>query len=351
MAASLAALSPDLLGIIADFCLEFEREDRSLLDLRSTCRWVEAGLRSKWIDAYFSCRVLDLDAAKLAEATAVGTIPEFARATTVLEVQCRDESKIKQFNSEHDNTQPSAEILDLSFRLLAALQYYKNIKTIEFIPTRDGINETRSDSDGLVIGYSATFSFIILAVQACGLRPESIFTVHPKDEEFPCVFELTSSEFMPQLRDCFSALKLFRCRLAVHDTERGVSDFAHDFALGLNLMQSLTSLTLDFHASTDDGLAAIFFKELNFTVRLPQLAGLHLRGLSCSVQDLISFIIKHAATLERCTLALITATEDVAMLLYRTLLGDIQSKCKLSYLSVRWLKLCWRIKPLSTFPR
>jgi hypothetical protein len=126
MASSLDALPPELLSIIATFCVEVDDENEDpLLRLRSTSRTVQAGTRHAWLYQYFSERDIALTPAKLNQVNEVTSNSEFARIVTAISMFCKDDKE--RFNSGGNDLATAAEDVTLDRVLGDALRGLPNL--------------------------------------------------------------------------------------------------------------------------------------------------------------------------------------------------------------------------------
>ena len=338
MAPSLKSLPTELLEMIAYCCIAgvADNDDHTLLKLRATCSTIQAATRRCWVETYFTYRNVDLNASKLAQLKDVGKIPEFARAAKVFEVRCKDDSK--QFNTGDSSSQLSAEAMDLSLSFLTALafQNFKNLESIEFQPTKESASEQRTEQENLVIDFSNTFSFVLLAVQVCGVLPQHIYSPHG-EQAYPTNFRIKTWKWMPQLSNCFLHLETFDICVELDRMSLAQPGLARDFATAINSMQSLTRLYLDFSYTTNEADKSGFFKELFENVCLLHLDEIYLMNVACYVGDLTHFLLKHASKLKCCRLWGISSYEAQATALFRTMLDRLRTSFDLEYLGIAGL--------------
>jgi hypothetical protein len=212
---------------------------------------------------------VDLESGKLAQLKEIGAVPDLARATTTLVIRCKDDSKL--LDVQYGISQPSAELFELSFKVLLALQNFGNVTTIKFKPEEQDWDEEQDCEeprivDGEPIDFTNTYSLVILAAQACGLRPHEIIW---SSVFFDGEFKITTCEAIQRMAECFSNLRTFELCLADHNRSQSLRSFAKDLAIGLNVMQSLSRLSLDFSPSFINEGFTLFFKELVQGVHLP----------------------------------------------------------------------------------
>ena len=330
MASSLEALPPELLDNIARCCL-LEPNNNTLFNLRLACRSIEVATRRIWRAAFFTARYLDLDVVKLGKLTQIGAVRELARTTTALVVRCKDDSK--QLSSEIRTSQPSAELMNLSFVTVLALQKFRNVHTIKFEPTPSGVRDDRDEDGDTIIDFSHTFSFVLLAAQACGLRLLHIVQDRKKAILSRCDFKLTNVTNMLQLSDCFSDLQSLEVGIEAQNLQTH-PQLAKHLASSIHLMRSLTSITLDFGLSNDVNRLGVIFAELANSVHLPHVVRMDLIDLACYVQDLTHFLVKHASTLTECMLRCTTLLESDAITAVRILLETLRDALHLEHLRI-----------------
>jgi hypothetical protein len=146
-------------------------------------------------------------------------------------------------------------------------------------------------------------------------------------------FGVTDISSIPQLGELLSGVKRLELqRLGVPPSQNKGSTFAQQLARSLNLMQSLTRLTL-----CDENRGGFVMHELGSHVYLPFLAKIWLDDIDFRLHDMITFLRKHTKTLKTCEISRIAPMETDAEYVYRILLETLRDSFHLRKLTVGFL--------------
>lgn len=326
MTASLDGLPPELLTCIAEVVLDDESlQSHELLQLRSTCRTIEAAIRRTWVRAYFAVRSITMDSAKITELKQVVAVPEFASVTKELCIDC-------------DKAELSAEsLMQISSPLSIALRPLQNVETITFGPPPDFSYDELHSNGIMDIDFSDAFSIVLFAAQACGIQPQCIGVNTEDCQAFDANMRITNCRSMRLLPDCFTRLATIKLLVEVDEEIETLVDLATDLAGGLNLMQCLTRLSIDFPTPPSSLELAIFFTELVDRVHLPSIMEIHVRSLFCLVSALTRLLIMHTTTLTKVKLRTITSVHDDGLESFRNMPREMQDSLRLETLEMEEL--------------
>ena len=324
--ATLEGLPPELLGLVADFCL-----DQSVFDLRLTSRAVEAAVHYEWLHRFFSARTLELTSEHLASVKKIVEILEYAAVTNTIVVRCIDTDATQEETSQ-------GEEWSAAFYLALVLSRLRNLKSVVFVPTFSSLSgETNEDGDD-VVDYSSSFHFVMRAIQACELRPKCIKFSAVLEEYVGAVKKRDKVEFkmgdldnINQLTSCLSEVETFEIGIdAVPAPAR-----ANSFAIGIHSMPLLRRLALRF---SNDGRGNAIIKGLASATHLPALANIEFRNVFCNVHNLMQFLHKHADTVTVCTLKGIISSGPHAISYFQLLLVMLRDAMHLDQLAIADLK-------------
>lgn len=334
MDASLEGLPTELLGLIAECCCALNDDRLTLLNLRLASRTIESAVRGSWIGAYFTHRNVDIDKSALETLCEVSDISEFAREVKVLRIRCKDDLKYHRNPDSTGAEEPLGEYVHLCRMMWQAFRNFQNVKTIEFLPTIDGVNDQCTEKGDAVLDYGMTFSYVLVAAQQSGLRPRCIrragLEYHPCDAEF----RMSAAVDLSTLSECCSDLRLFETKISLEAPWDEIPALAKQFAFGLNRLASLASLSLDFNSSSHWGPRAIFIRELAQHVYLPYLEIIDLGSASWFLSEMTAFLAKHVNTMTHLRLKCLDIFESDIIPPINAMLEKLQESPGLEYLDI-----------------
>lgn len=319
MSASLDGLPPELLENIADLCLE--HEENTLLQLRSTCRTVEAGTHRTWVSAYFYLRRLSLEPAKLAELRDIGSVPALAHEVVQVEVVCKDDAQL--LGTDENDASLTTAAAKLGPLLTRAFQNLEDLVEVSFVPEEPA--DAHAANEEHTIDFSATCSLVLWALQTCGLSPYRLSAINLDVEK--TFFFINKSSAMVQIGDCCPRVMSLELCLGAPDHFTGLHNqtheaFADSFAQAVVKMPYLQSIKWVF-ASSELGLPVL--KRLSKIEPLPYLYEITVASVGCQVRDLSKFLLKHATTLKTCNIMRVMPLEGDPSREYRDLLETFHS--------------------------
>ena len=332
MSLSLEKLPPEIIGIIADYCVEYDiqqgknEETGTLLKLRATCRSIKAGTHDSWLYSYFNDRYLDLCPAKLKELKAMAACPELARAVKVLIVRCEDDTKV--FQQDQQGNPQFLELIKLSCLTTLAMQHLQNLEAINFqISKVDAREFPTTNGTRRAVECSKTVSLVLSIVETCGLCPTAISNVVWQAGTDLGFTDISSMPQLPVLLSGLTSLEL-QCPGLLARAVNG-NNFAQELSRSLNLMQSLTQLCL-----VDEYRNGSVMHELCMDVYLPSLDTIWLDNIKCRIHEMTTFLRKHTRTLDVCAICNIVPMEEDGEDRYRDLLKTLRDSFHLSTLRV-----------------
>ena len=334
MPSRLQSLPPELLEIIAGFCMA-KGDRESLLQLRATCPDLEVKCQRIWLDEYFSCRYVKLDITKLAELREVTKVPHLAAAVTEIDVLCKDDPKLRE-TEEFDELSmaTSSEVLMKYSALLAlALQNLKNLDTILFDPIALDCTDRNLDKGVSFVDISDTFSVVMSAVQACALHPKTMSGIRHDTEHFE--FGIARPSPTLHLEGCLDKLEVLEMFFpnVLFSTEAQLPDIGHREQIGrwLTHMPDLKTLDLGFCHSLRSQET---FRSIVETAFIPHMRYIRLGPLRCRLRDLKVFLMAHAVTLRSCNLISVSFATTVSVDKFACLLIDMRDKLRLDNFSM-----------------
>lgn len=277
---------------------------------------------------YFESRYLDLELKKINVLKEVAAVPHLARKVETIYVRCVDNSKLLQ-----------TETTKLSILTTLAIQSFRNLVEVIFIPSASGINDLSGmEDDEPFIDFSETYSIVLFAIQTCGLRPNQIGckTIDSWLGLYGDVnMGIGTCPEPSSLKECYSALRTFQIDLQSPVETRHRLTFAKDFAHCVNLMQSLTILSITSFGYGDATAPMEFvMSTMSEDLYLPCLETIELKMVKCRIQDLNAFLSRHARTIASCQSLFIAAVETNASSLYRNLLKMLRDEFHLESLEI-----------------
>lgn len=304
MASALENLPTELIEVVSDFCILLDTEDQKpLLQLRSASCTLEAATRRKWRNHYFDSRAICIEENELKRLQEIASYPEFAHAVKLVDVECVDNQDLMMYGKP--GSYVTAEAYDVEMFLVRAFQNLKDLETIRFLPVESPKNVADGD---YVLDFSETFGLVLSAVEACRLRPQSIFAADIKGRDF--IFVVTRYDVSALPTNIFRNLATLSISLARHAAvptcTRSELDFTKWFVAALNQMQSLEDVYLSLFEE-EEGQRTEIFKAASQAVKLPMLEAMVLRFANCEARGLIVFLKNHSETLRYCAFHLVYA--------------------------------------------
>lgn len=340
MAPSLLDLPPELLDMIARQCDKDENDHSQdgLLQLRLTCREVERSTRRAWRSAYFTQRTVKLELKKIATLKSVADNPEFGKAVTRLKVLCVDDAKLSMLDPINGGGVVEGFLAQCTGVMSLAFHNLSNLETILFVPDGSGwTDRIAHDADGKVIDCSATFQAVLLAIQACGLRPRMI-QIMPSFET-QIYTGIACCDAMLRLKDCLSSLEVLALQLLSHskvvDREIDRTLSGRYLAGAIGSMKSLRKLALSLEQSS---ISARTMEAIATNMRLPCLSNLTIFTTTCYSSDLLRLLRAHCSTLKYISLINLHLSNENAQHGFRIILEEIGKRFMCECLTVSFIE-------------
>ena len=162
-------LPPELFQIVAEQCdwNASTSAKTDLLQLRSTCRYIESGTRAVWRQAHFSARLVKLCTRQLAKLKDIADVSELATAITELQVRCVDDLLLPDIEPL-DPHEPSSSVENLLLQCATSMtMVFQKMKSLDSIPFE--VDEDYEHDS--FVHCSQTFAAVLSAIQACGIWP------------------------------------------------------------------------------------------------------------------------------------------------------------------------------------
>lgn len=169
MAPSLYSLPPELVEAIAQQITDGEKQ-KALLQLRLTCRSLEAATRRWFIKWYFTRRTVDLVSWKLQSLIALTKVPDLASAVTTLRIACEDDGHARLL-LDTQAMRYTETAITAGPLLTLALQGLPNVKDFHFVERYPAKEAPGGASDQGHCNITSSFATALGAMHACGVKP------------------------------------------------------------------------------------------------------------------------------------------------------------------------------------
>ena len=348
MASSLESLPTELLAMIATECvIKRDHEDPdvdALLLLRQTSRTIQGATRGVLLRTCFVCRYVFLSVAKLTELRDMSSIPEFSKRVNTLRFVCRSKEvllstregdQMQLIETAKNNPDREIHTLEAGFLLVAALRQFSGLRDIVF---QDQMCKPKSPicPGDLPVDVSDTIDFVLLALQACCLRPSKLWII-PSGSKSPNIAICNFRSISP-FANVISAVESYRLvpgtRSVSDNRDMRPFETGQQIADNLRMMSSLNSLEIDFSQYRK---GAKLLDTLAEHVHLEHLGSIRLARLNCDITAVTKILCNHAPTLTLCSLTAIASTKASHTAKYRELFVMLRDRFELRRLELKCL--------------